>query len=165
MSIRVLDLAGIVRPYVDMDLITEPDGEPVDRIVVGELLSECFLEEIMGTVQGWADMLRDNGELHLWMPSLEWACFEVLGGRMDGHIITHLYGFRDKPRHSILTLEATRDILLRVGLMTVRADTTDFVIGKKPDTGEELIGKRHFLIAVKTPHQPDEMEKRWIPDS
>lgn len=133
------------------------EGTLYDIILIGEKLSRVYAYEVPDALAQFKALLATDGQLHLHMPSLEWASREVRAGRLEAHVLAHLYGVDDQPRRCSLTLLALRDLCEKAGLVVVRAETEAYVVGTTA-TNEEKHGDRHYLVAVK----PAEEWRGWI---
>lgn len=146
---RYLDLTGGYRGQKGeiVDYEVQPDVE-YDVILIGEKLTRVYAYQVPAALEHYRDLLAEDGQLHLHMPSLEWAAREVRAGRLEAHVLAALYGIEDQPKHSCLTLIALRDLCMKTGLVVVRAETEKYTVGQTA-TGDELHGDRHYLVAVR----------------
>lgn len=145
----ILDLTGGYQGQKGETVTHEAaPGAQYDAILAGEKLSRFYAYEVPDALRGYHALLNENGQLHLHMPSLEWASREIRAGRLQAHVLAHLYGVEAQPRHCLLTLMALRDVLEKTGLLVVRAETEAYTVGTT-ETGEELKGDRHYVVAVK----------------
>lgn len=156
---RVLDLADMGNyPAVKGDeILTEPDGGTFDIILVGMLLAGVDYNDLTTKLFAWASLLNTNGELHAFMPSAEWAAREILGGQLEKPVLFQLYGTPDVPRRSILTLLAMRELFENCGLIVRVAETQEYPIARKDDTGDTILSDRHYLVGVRV----QEVERLW----
>lgn len=155
---RFLDLtggySGAAGEQVDQ---TPREGVGYDVVLIGDKLSRFYAYVVPDVLAQYKTLLATDGQLHLYMPSLEWASREIRAGRLESHVMAHLYGVDGQPRHCCLTLIALRDLCEKTGLVVVRAETEPYVIGTTA-TGEELHGDRHYVVAVR----PAEEWRGWI---
>ncbi len=149
--LSILDLAGGAdEVYGEAhDVQTEPsEGQLYDVILCGTTLATVEFQEFGGSLSTLAGLLVDGGQLHLYMPSLDWAMREVLAGRISPAIYLHLYGTAEHKIRCAFRLIDLRELLWGSGLATARAETRAYDVATA-GAGEMLRGEMHYLVGFK----------------
>lgn len=150
-SVKILDLTGKGPEFFpDAEFVTEGETiseDGLDLILAGTALVRIESDQIVETLQEWGSWLKDGGELHVQVPSFEWACREALGGRVNPPLWMHLYGLKDSPYRVAFRMEDLRLLLEAAGLMAGRAETRPYVIARAEQ--EEFPGEMHYVVGIK----------------
>lgn len=103
----------------------------------------------------WAKLLKDGGEMHIVVPSLEWACREVLAENPNPGVIPHMFGGQTTQwdgHYVMFTMRGLRASMQRAGLNVVAARTGPYMIrvGMNPDGSDRVVeAEQHYVKAVK----------------
>jgi len=81
----------------------------------------------MLTVKQWADCLRQDGELTIMVPSLEWAAVQILSKEKSPVIMQHLFGDNHRSGYTLMDLRA---ICSMCGIAVTHAATGLYQIGE-----------------------------------
>jgi hypothetical protein len=97
-----------------------------DVVFSNNVLQRFSYMTILNVLKGWEECLVDGGELHVVVPSLEWACREVLHERPSPACMISLFGGQggDGSVHmSGFTMRLLRADFEKIGLSVFRART------------------------------------------
>lgn len=88
-----VDLREDVRPDFRCDIRVLPFGSKEFDIVFSSHVLEHFdRNEVPKVLQEWARVMKDDGELRLVLPNLEWAARHILNKEIDADVMNVLYG-------------------------------------------------------------------------
>lgn len=149
--LAILDLAGGADEIYGEahDVHSEPVSEQLyDVILAGTTLATVEFQEFGGSLATLAGLLVENGQLHVYMPSLDWAMREVLGGRISPGMFLHLWGTPDHKIRCAFRLIDLRELFWSSGLATARADTVPYDVAKS-GAGDVLRAEMHYLVGFK----------------
>lgn len=103
----------------------------------------------------WAKLLKDGGELHIVVPSLEWAAREVLAETPNPGVLPHMFGGQTTQwdcHFTMFTMRKLRSDLQKAGLHVVSAASGPYLIrvGANPDGSDRTVeAEQHYAKAVK----------------
>lgn len=120
-----------------------------DAVMANGVLQRFNYMEAPNVMAAWAKCLKDGGELHIIVPSLEWACREVLSESPSPVCMVALYGAQggDGSVHtSGFTMRLLRAHCARTGLNVTKARTADTAIDVN---GTEYKLQQHYVCGVK----------------
>lgn len=120
-----------------------------DAIVANNVLQRFNFMSAVGIIKSWVQCLKDGGEFHLIVPSLEWAAREVLSENPSPVCMVVLYGGQggDGSVHtSGYTMRLLRAHFASAGLNATKARTGDASIEYN---GKVLSFQQHYLCGVK----------------
>lgn len=117
-----------------------------DQILLFHSLPKVGWRELPAHLKSWAALLNEGGELHILVPSLEWAALQVLSPSPSPLLWMHLFGY-DEPHLSGLTLMHLRSLLVEAGF-AVRFARTGTYSPARTSEGEELQAENHYVMAV-----------------
>lgn len=120
-----------------------------DAVISNGVLQRFNYMAAPAAINAWVNCLKDGGELHIIVPSLEWACREVLSEKPSPVCMVVLYGGQggDGSVHtSGYTMRLLRVHLERCGLKCTRArtDATNININ-----GQTYAFDQHYVCGVK----------------
>lgn len=94
-EVYTLDVDPVARPNYLHD-IREPIPDSLygrfDVVFMSHVLEHIERQYLRTTLENCYNLLQKNGELWLYVPSLEWACREIMAGRETIVIAGALYG-------------------------------------------------------------------------
>jgi predicted SAM-dependent methyltransferase len=155
---KIYDLAGGAYDTFQDAQVSQDEAEaPFDIITAGFVLGEVEADQVVDTIRHWSELLNVGGQLHVMVPSAEWAAREILGGRVEAHVLMHLYGSTDRPRRCCFTLAALRDIFAMAGLQVIYASTDRYSIAH--NISQSFDGDRHYIVGRKVGSEV----KAWVP--
>ena len=112
-----------------------------DAIVASHVLEHFSYWRETEVLKGWIDCLKDGGELHILVPSAEWAAREVLSEKpspaLHGQWDVHL---------NIFTMRKLRSLFERSGLTVFRARTGEYWLHV---AGKEYQAEQHYVAGKK----------------
>jgi hypothetical protein len=93
--------------FPDADIHTSSKNkEDFDSVLSYMCLQTVHYPHAFQTVKGWADCLKQGGELTLMVPSLEWAAVQILSKERSPVLMTHLFGNDNKSGYTMIDLRA-----------------------------------------------------------
>jgi hypothetical protein len=81
----------------DFSKIRNRDRGRFDAMISIDDLVHVQNAGVIPVLKEWREALNDDGYLHLFVPSLEWAAEQLLEEEPSPMILAHIYGFQDKP--------------------------------------------------------------------
>jgi hypothetical protein len=164
---RVLGLGDVSQRQTYFPDDTEYVNEtPFEAALLASVLQTLPRNQVQKALQSLYDELPDGGRLIVTVPSLEFACREVVT-KNDISLAAYLslYGMENEPHLSGFTLLWLRRCLEEVGFIVVQARTEHFKMSFK--SGELLVEEpavQNIVIGVK--RQVDaEKQIDWIEDA
>jgi len=97
----------------------------------------------------WTKLLKSGGEMHIIVPSAEWAGRQLLAEDPSPGVLAHLYGGNDGEfdRHKTMyTMRLLRQHFSSAGLEARNANTGQYNIGVK-NVG--YVAAQHYVMGVK----------------
>ena len=97
----------------------------------------------------WAELLVPGGEIHVIVPSLEWAARGILSEKMPMSVMPHLFAGQvteydvHKTGYTMLLLRA---YFAEAGLQVTFAQTLPYAIGV---LGQVMTAEQHYVIGTK----------------
>jgi len=126
-----------------------------DVVFSNNVLQRISYLSTLDTIKTWVDCLTEGGQFHLIVPSLEWACREVLHDRPSPACLIALFGGQgaDGSTHlSGFTMRLLRADFEKSGLSVVKAQTIPYtmtVIDSKTAQRKEWQMEQHYIVGVK----------------
>jgi hypothetical protein len=120
-----------------------------DIVFANNVLQRFSYMAALNVLKGWEECLADGGELHVIVPSLEWACREVLHERPSPACMISLFGGQggDGSVHmSGFTMRLLRADFEKIGLGVFRARTGPVTMGVN---GVEMTIEQHYIAGRK----------------
>lgn len=93
----------------------------------------------------WIDCLKQGGDFHLYVPSLEWAARQILSPTPSKVVEEHLFGMQgDAGEHysSGYILRDLRTLCDKLGIDVLHARVGEYMIGDSPCEMHLLLGKK-----------------------
>lgn len=109
------------------------DNPPLDNsydiILLDHFIQQANREQVGKALLFFRDKLKNNGQIVVIVPSLEWACRQV-AIKDDAPVMAylHLYGTKDEPHLSGLTLNWLRLACEAAGLFTIQAYSEKYIV-------------------------------------
>jgi Uncharacterized protein conserved in bacteria len=120
-----------------------------DAVMANNALQRFNYMASITALAAWAQCLKEGGELHVVVPSLEWACREVLSENPSPVCMIVLYGGQggDGSIHtSGYTMRLLRAHFDKIGLGVTKARTGDVDIEVN---GKVMKFQQHYICGVK----------------
>ena len=118
-----------------------------DQVIVGNALQELPRSKVMEFLGCVYNMIRDMGELVLYVPSAEWAAKQIFTNKPDNVTYYMLYGEDTKPFRACYSMLALRTQVERAGFITRSATESILKIGSTD--GGTFVMPVHSLVAVR----------------
>lgn len=150
-TIETMDADEQYNPTYLCDATDPPEElkEKFDCVLASHILEHVVYFKSMEVLQKWVDMLKPGGELHIIVPSLEWAAAEALSETPSRALFPHLFAGHVTEwdeHHSMYTMRLLRNMFDNLGLVVMRARTGKYPIMAFgiPEEAEE-----HYVMGVK----------------
>lgn len=120
-----------------------------DAILAFHVLNRVSYRDYGKTIGNWLDALKPDGELHLFVPSLEWAAEQVLSEEPSPLLMRHLFGAQtaeDEFSISGMTLRTARDILANAGVAVTHAAAGTYAL---TFDGKEYQADHMYILGKK----------------
>lgn len=154
-EVLTLDADAGTHPDVVGDLfsVPEPDNS-FDRILLSHVLEHVEYKRVHEALVELARLLAVGGELHIFVPSLEWAARQILSDQMSPATIMHIYGLQSTPwqyHKAGFTLLALRGVVGGAGLNVAIARRSIYHITGTNAQGEpvDFEAEQHYVVGVK----------------
>lgn len=150
-EVLTLDIDPEFEPDILCDAADIPDkwhGE-FDGVLASHVLEHFPYNDIQGVVDEWARLLKGGGQLHIVVPSLEWAARQILIEDTSPALFPHMYGsqINEYQVHmSGFTMRLLRLKMAKADLMVQRARTGDYDISIN---GKVFQARQHYVMGVK----------------
>ena len=121
-----------------------------DGILASHVLEHFSYWKTDKVLQGWVNCLKDGGELHILVPSLEWAAREILSERPSPAVYAQLYAGQVDQWDVHLTgftMRKLRQIMENAGI-NVRVATTG-VYHVRVGSLDGVEAHQHYVAGVK----------------
>lgn len=140
-----------VDPAMKPDIVADAGNMPealhgrFDAIFASHVLEHFSYWKEQDVLKGWIRCLKPDGELHIVVPSAEWAAREVLSEKpspaIHGHMLAGQVNGWDV-HLNIFTMRKLRSLFERVGLTVFRARTGEYSINI---SGVEYKAEQHYI--------------------
>jgi len=120
-----------------------------DAVFASHVLEHFPWYEGSAVLEHWAELLKPGGELHIIVPSLEWAARAILSEKVPMSVLPHLYaGQVDEYdiHRTGFTMLLLRKYFDEVNLGVTMARTTPYWIMV---LGEPMQAEQHYVVGVK----------------
>lgn len=130
-KIVTLDIDPAFSPDIVADAANMPEELKgrFDAILASHVLEHFSYWKEMDVLKGWVACLKEGGELHIVVPSAEWAAREVLSEKpspaLHGHMLAGQATQWDV-HLNIFTMRKLRVLFERLGLTVFRAKTGEY---------------------------------------
>lgn len=120
-----------------------------DVVICSHVLEHIEYQLVIQTVYYIQQAVAIGGELHLLVPSLEWACQQVMTGNQTVGMNGVFFGMQTDPweyHKSGFTLDALRQLVEIMGMATRKAVQSIFLVGDKDNPERAL---QNYVIGYK----------------
>jgi SAM-dependent methyltransferase len=149
--ITTLDIDTTVPADIHADARHLPDSlhGQFDVVFASHVLEHFPAHETLEVLKEWVKALRPMGQLHVIVPSLEWAAEEILSEQPSPALIGHLYSDSTTPwnvHRTGFTLPMLRHYVRAAGLSVIMAGSGLYPI---QHAGQVYRAEQHYVIGVK----------------
>lgn len=151
---KVLDLNADDKysPHILADAADMPPElyEKLDGLLASHVLEHFSYWKTDKVVEGWVRCLKEGGEIHILVPSLEWAAREILSEKPSPAVYGQLYAGQTTPWDLHLTgftMRKLRQVLEKAGISVNVARTGVYHI-KVGEMGD-FPAEQHYIAGVK----------------
>lgn len=134
----------------DAQTMPEELYERYDVVLASHVLEHVPYWEVHKVLAEWAKVLKPGGEMHVIVPSLEWAAQQIaIEEKPSPALLQHLHGGIDTPWNIHLcsfTMRALRSVFEMAGLAVVRARTGPYHIMAYD---KEYMAEQHYICGIK----------------
>src|SRR5690349_1376501 len=133
------DAEGVARELFgegDIDATPLPPGKKrtdYDALLSYMALPKVSFRDADKVFKAWLEALKPEGEMIIFVPSLEWAAKQVFTTPRSPAFLMHLFGVQDKNGEHYVsgyTLLDLRSICFRAGLAVTHASTGEYTINE-----------------------------------
>lgn len=177
MATKVLEIGGYPNPQAHLmpfwkdaevlHLNINPDAQPdiladaaaipaeyhgqFDGLFASHVLEHFSYWQSENVLRGWADCLKDGGELHVVVPSWEWTARQVLSETPSPATYGHSFAGQVNQwdvHFAMFTMRKLRQMFEKIGLSVTNARTGEYTIMV---LGKEFKAEQHWICGVKGP--------------
>lgn len=144
-----------IDPNLKPDIVADAGNMPkelhgrFDGVFASHVLEHFSYWRELEVLKGWVNCLKDGGELHIVVPSAEWAAREVLSEKpspaLHGHMLAGQVNEWDV-HLNIFTMRKLRVLFERAGLTVFRARTGEYSL---QFNGKEYKAEQHYMAGMK----------------
>ena len=140
MKAKVKNLNGSIEP-------NKYHKKKYDAVIAYHALQRTINANVVQLIKSWKRCLKPEGELYIFVPSLEWAAREILAEDPSSLLLVHIFGDQGDENHYHLsghTLRRLRVDLTRAGMKVTSAKTGYYISGLG---GKEYRAEQHVVTA------------------
>lgn len=151
-KILTLDVDTEMKPDIVADAANMPSELKLrlDGLLASHVLEHFSYWKTENVLQGWVDCLKDGGELHILVPSLEWAAREVLSENPSPATYAQLFAGQVNEWDVHLTgftMRKLRQLMDKVGISVNVARTGVYHV--RVGSMGEFEALQHYIAGVK----------------
>lgn len=151
-KIVTVDADANMKPDILADAASLPEEMigKFDGFLASHVLEHFSYWNTETVLAGWVKCLKDGGELHILVPSLEWAAREVLSERPSPAVYAQLYAGQVNQwdvHYTGFTMRKLRQLMERVGISVHTAKTGVYHI--RVGSLGEFEAHQHYIAGVK----------------
>lgn len=155
-KILTLDADEKMKPDILADAAEMPEElhGKLDGFLASHVLEHFSYWNTDKVLAGWIRCLKDGGEIHILVPSLEWAAREVLSERPSPAVYAQLYAGQVNQwdvHYTGFTMRKLRALFERAGISVHTAKTGVYHI-RVGDMGE-FPAEQHYIAGIKGEHK------------
>lgn len=122
----------------------------LDGVFASHVLEHFSYWDTERVLTNWKDCLREGGELHVVVPSWEWAAREVLSEKPSPALLGHSFAGQVNTwdvHLCMFTMRNLRRIFEKIGLSVIRARTGEYSLAiGHPDNIHKA--EQHYIVGV-----------------
>lgn len=151
-KILSLDIDASLKPDIIADAADLPPEmyDQFDGILASHILEHFSYWKTDKVLEGWIRCLKPGGELHILVPSLEWACREVLSENPSPAVYAQLYAGQVNQwdvHYTGFTMRKLRQLMDRCGISTNVARTGVYHV--RVGSLGEFEAHQHYVAGTK----------------
>jgi predicted SAM-dependent methyltransferase len=156
-EIVTIDALEELKPDIVHDVRTMPEDlfGQFDGLLASHVLEHFHWHKTVYILAEWAKVLKEGGELHIVVPSLEWACRQILSEQPSPAALPHLFGGQTNEfdvHFTGFTMRKLRADFAKAGLKVEIARSGEYTIRIGDD---ETKAMQHYVMGRK-PITPQE---------
>ena len=154
-TVRTLDADPALKPDVVGTLLSIPEPDDTyDAVVASHVLEHVEYRDATTALKEMRRVVKLGGEVHILVPSLEWAARQILGESMSPVTIPHIYGLQTTPwqyHKAGFRLADLRDLMTSVGLRVVVARRAVYHVSGVDRDGKTVgyPAEQHYVVGRK----------------
>jgi len=151
-EVLILDIDAEQKPDIVADAAHMPEElkEQFDGLFASHVLEHFSYWDTENVLRGWLNCIREGGELHIVVPSWEWAAREVLSAKPSPALLPHSFAGQVNQwdvHLTMFTMRNLRRIFEKLGL-GIRAAATGKYHINVGDLGL-FEAEEHYIAGVK----------------
>ena len=141
--------------------LTLPKGwkEQYDVILAYQVLQRVSNAAVLTTLRNWRNALKPGGELHIFVPSLEWVAREILNEEPSPMMLIHIFGVQNTEENfwlSGFTMRRLRVDLPDAGFAVKTAKVGYYSMNIQ---GVEFQAEQHYIVGRKVEEDAEEIQE------
>ena len=125
-----------------------------DGVLASHVLEHFGYWESVKILKHWGELLKEGGQLHIIVPSLEWVARATLSENMPLSVFPHLFGgyTNDWQAHKMMfTMRLLRKYMEEAGFGVDRAKTAPYRLVVTDSDGNEhtMEAEEHYVRGIK----------------
>lgn len=144
-------LAGEFFPGAKIDIASKPPKRALyNALIAVNVLQTYPLHKVKATLQEWRDCLMEGGEMHVFVPSMDWAAEQILSTDPSPATMLHIFGQEGENRSGFTLLD------LRQKFAAAGVPVKDARVGQRVivSGGHEHVTEALYLCGYKNGHKP-----------
>ena len=151
-KVLTLDVDVKMNPDIRADAANMPEQlrGKLDGLIASHVLEHFSYWKTDKVLKGWIDCLKEGGELHILVPSLEWAAREVLSERPSPAVYAQLYAGQVNEwdvHYTGFTMRKLRALMEQCGISVHTARTGVYHV--RVGNMGEFEALQHYVAGVK----------------
>lgn len=151
-KVLTLDVDVKMNPDIRADAASMPEQlrGKLDGLIASHVLEHFSYWKTDKILKGWIDCLKEGGELHILVPSLEWAAREVLSERPSPAVYAQLYAGQVNEwdvHYTGFTMRKLRALMEQCGISVHTARTGVYHV--RVGNMGEFEALQHYVAGVK----------------
>lgn len=121
----------------------------LDGVFASHVLEHFSYWKTESVLSNWKSCLKEGGQLHVLVPSWEWAAREVLSERPSPALMGHSFAGQVNQwdvHLAMFTMRNLRRLFEKVGLSVIRARTGEYVLQTAPGVLNKA--EQHYIVGV-----------------
>lgn len=138
----VADAAGLY------ETLPEEYRGNLDGVFASHVLEHFSYYRTVPVLENWKKCLKEGGQLHVLVPSWEWAAREVLSENPSPALLGHSFAGQVNQwdvHYMMFTMRNLRRLFEKVGLSVIRARTGEYVLNT---TAGLQKAEQHYIVGI-----------------